>query len=164
MESIRGRNVLLVALVSLAACFSCISRNARANFSYPNFSSTSGLNLVGTTFQLGNRLRLTSAQTHQIGGAWTSAKQEVAGGFQTSFAFEVSQPDSNFGADGFAFIVQNDSVTALGTGGSALGFMDIGERFMFTVFGEAPCKLRFPAFDEFFESADVEISIVEIRF
>jgi hypothetical protein len=62
-----------------------------------------------------------------VGGAWYSAKQNVSGGFQTSFAFEVSQPDSFFGADGFAIIVQDDSATALGAGGSSLGFMDTGD-------------------------------------
>jgi hypothetical protein len=124
MKSVFGVNLLAFAFLAI---FAWSAPGARADFSYSNFSSAAGLNLVGTTSQFSNRLRLTSAQTHQIGGVWTATKQAVGGGFQTSFAFDVSQPDPNFGADGFAFIVQNDSVSALGTGGSALGFMDIGE-------------------------------------
>lgn len=101
---------------------------AAPNFpNYPNFTSTAGLNLVGTSTQFGNRVRLTAATTHQAGGLWLADKQKVADGFRTSFAFEVSEPDSNFGADGFAFLVQNVSATALGSSGSSLAFMDIGE-------------------------------------
>ena len=96
-------------------------------FDFANFSSTAGLNLVGDTAQFNTRLRLTPAEFGKVGGAWFSDRQRVIGGFRTSFQFEVSQPDPNFGADGFAFIVQDDSATALGAGGSSLGFMDIGD-------------------------------------
>lgn len=113
--------------VALLACILTTAPCAVAAFTYPNFASTNGLNLVGDAFQHGPRLRLTRADRHQIGGAWHITKQHVAAGFQTSFAFEVSEPDPNFGADGFAFIVQNVSSTALDQGsGSSLGFMDIG--------------------------------------
>jgi hypothetical protein len=70
---------------------------------------------------------LTPAERGKVGGAWFSVEQAVSNGFKTSFAFEVSDPDPDFGADGFAFIVQDVSPTALGVGGSSLGFMDIGD-------------------------------------
>jgi Legume lectin domain len=127
MKSICGGKAQRSFLFLVMAISCAAAQIASAAFTYPNFSSTAGLNLVGTTSQFGSRLRLTSAQVHQVGGVWTTSKQSVANGFSTSFAFEVSDPDPNFGADGFAFLVQNDSVSALGTGGSALGFMDIGE-------------------------------------
>src|SRR5262245_36849386 len=59
-----------------------------ADFNYANFGSTAGLNLVGSTTQFSNRLRLTAATTHQVGGVWTTVKQSVANGFNTSFAFQ----------------------------------------------------------------------------
>jgi hypothetical protein len=126
----RNRSVRLL-WVSLAtvACAANAGREIRALGpppNYPNFSSTAGLTLVGNAAQAGNRLQLTPAESSKVGGAWFTEKQFVADGFKTSFAFEVSQPDPNFGADGFVFIVQNVSPTALGQGGSSLGFMDIG--------------------------------------
>lgn len=127
MNSIRGRKALRTFRLLVIAVYCGGAGIASAAFTYPNFNSTAGLNLVGNAAQFGNRVRLTPAQTGQVGGAWFSAKQPVSAGFRTSFAFEVSEPDPDFGADGFAFIVQNVSSTALGVGGSSLGFMDIGD-------------------------------------
>jgi hypothetical protein len=121
-------NRLGLSIGLLMAAMVVIPRQSSAQaFNYPDFSSTVGLNLVGDAAPFGDRLRLTAAQVGQCGGAWFSTKQAVASGFRTSFAFEVSEPDQFFGADGFVFIVQDDSSTALGVGGSSLGFMDTGD-------------------------------------
>jgi hypothetical protein len=116
----------LVLTLVMAIAISLLIQTTHA-FEYVDFSSTAGLNLVGDSAQVGNRLQLTPAVRAKVGGAWFSTKQGVGNGFRSTFSFEVADPDPNFGADGFAFIVQNDSPTALGAAGSSLGFMDIGD-------------------------------------
>src|SRR5262249_28172873 len=77
---------------------------------YPNFSSPAGLSLVGNAVQVGNQLRLPANTNSQRGAAWFTTPQAVQGGFDTTFQFQIT----NAAADGFAFVVQNSSATALG--------------------------------------------------
>ena len=67
------------------------------------------------------RLRTNSNATGVVGGAWTFTKQRFGDGFDTTFLFQISQ-FTGPGADGFAFVIQNSSTTALGGGGGALGY------------------------------------------
>jgi hypothetical protein len=60
------------------------SRVASADLLFPDFASTTGLNLVGASASVDNRLRLTPATPNASGGAWAIAKQPIQGGFQTS--------------------------------------------------------------------------------
>lgn len=113
--------------MTFLASIAFVPRQSAALIVFSDFATTTGLNLVGDATQFNNRLRLTPAESGKVGGAWIDAKQLVAEGFRTTFAFEVAEPDPDFGADGFAFIIQNVSSTALGVGGSSLGFMDIGD-------------------------------------
>ncbi|HEY7308917.1 MAG TPA: Calx-beta domain-containing protein [Gemmataceae bacterium] len=92
-----------------------------APINYANFSSTSGLQLVGSATRTQSKLRLTPAQANKAGGAWFTTQQDVKDGFKTTFQFQMSG-----GSDGFAFIIQNDNVTALGNGGGNLGYDNSG--------------------------------------
>ena len=94
---------------------------AKAQCSFADFSSVSGLNLEGSAYQAGTRLRLTN-DWDQRGAAWCTSKTFVGNGFSTTFQFQIPSYD---GADGFTFAVQNSSSTALGAGGGGLGFSDI---------------------------------------
>ena len=84
-------------------------------FTYTNFSSTAGLNLVGVAAQYGTVLRLTPAADTVLGTAWAQAKQPCASGFDTRFQFRISNPGSRpgtpAGADGIMFTVQNTGPT-----------------------------------------------------
>jgi hypothetical protein len=80
----------------------------------------------------GVALRLTANQGGQTGSAWLLTKQEVAAGFRSTFQFRISQPGGyvdpttgQIGGDGFAFVIQNTSLTALGAGGGSLGYTGI---------------------------------------
>lgn len=66
----------------------------------------------------GNLLRLTETTEGQAGAAWYKDKVNVAGGFDTTFAFRISDGV----ADGIAFVIQDESPIALGGGGSNLGY------------------------------------------
>lgn len=118
------RGVWMIGLViGLAAT------SARAGFDYTDFSSTAGITLVGdAAVASGDRLRITPSVLGQVGAAWVNDKQSIAGGFQTDFRFQISNL-VNTGSDGFAFVIQNNSTTALGSGGGVQGFGNIPNVF-----------------------------------
>lgn len=92
-------------------------------FTYANFDSTGGLVLLRAAERSGNKLRLTPAVEQDVGAAWFAEKQAVANGFETSFAFQLTQQGGlGRGADGFAFVLQNIGPAAIAGRGSAGGF------------------------------------------
>jgi hypothetical protein len=103
--------------------------------SFPDFSNTTGLTLVGDAAQAGGRLRLTPAVENKAGAAWSSQPVDVAPGFTTSFQFQITErgghtPDwtgipGTTGADGFALVIQNSAPDALGIYASGVGYMNI---------------------------------------
>ena len=112
-----GRAIALAVLVALGAAGS-----AWGDFNYPDFSSVAGLTLVNSADQSGSVLRLTEAEEGESGAAWyTLSKAYVADGFDTTFTIQMSAD----GADGMAFVIQDDYDMALGAGGSGLGYEGI---------------------------------------
>lgn len=95
-----------------------------ADFGYADFSDVSALSLTGTAARSGSHLRLTDSSNSQWGSAWHTAKVNVASGFQTTFQYTISNPQDD-GADGMAFVIQNTSTSALGTGGGGIGYAGI---------------------------------------
>jgi peptide-N4-(N-acetyl-beta-glucosaminyl)asparagine amidase len=94
---------------------------ALAQFRYNDFSSLEGLTLVGSAQQQGNAVRLTSSAGTEAGAVWCSTKQKVSGGFDVTFRFQITNMNGG-GADGLAFVVQNEKVNALGAVGAAMGY------------------------------------------
>lgn len=92
---------------------------------YPDFSSIEGLNLVGSTVQDTEYsvLQLTSNAKLQAGACWFFQKQYIQDGFETTFKFSI--PQSQYGADGIAFVIQNESANALGGNGGGIGYLGI---------------------------------------
>jgi hypothetical protein len=89
-------------------------------------------------FLTSNVLRLTSSSSQQAGAAWYPKLVNVNEGFDTEFDYIISSPsvtcdrmdDVNTfcrsrGADGLAFVIQNDNPNAIGTCGSGLGYEGI---------------------------------------
>jgi hypothetical protein len=114
---------LLVVCFSLGVLLAFTS--AYADFSYPDFSSPEGLNLVGRAGVVGSFLRLTPASfggggTGQ-GAAWYATKQLISDGFSTSFSFRISEPYLT-GADGLAFVIQDAAPSAMGLDGNFIGY------------------------------------------
>jgi len=86
----------------------------------------------------GGALRLTPSSAGRVGAAWYGRKVNVREGFETSFSFELSNPsvrchtmDDAYthcrarGADGFAFVIQEQSEEAMGEPGQGLGYSGI---------------------------------------
>jgi Bacterial lectin len=77
--------------------------------------------LHGNAHKLRDRIRLTDIQLSQVGAAWSASRCLVASGFGVMFHFQITP----HGADGMAFVVQNDSGSALGIGGGGMGYAGI---------------------------------------
>ncbi len=94
-----------------------------ADFEYPDFSTTTDLNVVGDAAFTDSIVRLTPNLFNQAGGAWHESLQYVESGFVTTFRFQITTTDA-VAADGLAFVIQNelDGSDALGLGGGGLGY------------------------------------------
>ncbi|NJL50104.1 MAG: DUF4347 domain-containing protein, partial [Leptolyngbyaceae cyanobacterium SM2_5_2] len=92
-------------------------------FSFANFTSTSGLRLNGNAGQAGTALRLTPAKRSQSGSAFSIVPIALTAdtSFQTQFQFQLS--GGTTGADGFAFVLQNNARgnQAIGSANGNLG-------------------------------------------
>lgn len=80
-----------------------------------------GVQFIDTSATLpmisGTDLRLIDGTNDTVAAAWLTARQNVGGGFTSSFDFRMTGD-----GDGLAFVVQDDSVTAVGLGGGFLGY------------------------------------------
>jgi hypothetical protein len=99
-----GAGLLCWTVLAVASAF--------AQISYPNFSSSAGLNLVGNAQVTANRLRLTENRMNQQGSAWYATKQNLTYGFSTTFQFQLhgQSPEDGLGY-GLGFHVQNVSAS-----------------------------------------------------
>ena len=90
------------------------------------------------TARCGPALRLTPSEARSSGAAWYRRKVNVREGFDTTIRFEISNPSQKCdrlddvntfcrsrGADGFAFVLQNEGLTSLGLAGSGMGYAGI---------------------------------------
>lgn len=92
-------------------------------FNFPDFNSHQDLTIVGDAHYSGKVVRLTDNQLQMHGGVWYNTKEPVAGGFDTTFRFQLTnQGGLGNGADGLAFVLQNDGPSALAGRGSAGGW------------------------------------------
>jgi hypothetical protein len=111
-------------LRALAAGLICAGAVTSADFEFADFSSTKRLTLISNAHRAKKALRLTSADRFQVGAAWFDEKQPVTGGFDTTFSFRLTDQNINTGgADGFAFVVQNEGPKVRGGLGASGGFM-----------------------------------------
>jgi hypothetical protein len=94
-------------------------------FVFTDFADVKSLFLMRDAHRSGKTLRLTDASTFEAGAAWYKEKQPVAGGFDTTFTFRLSAQDPRRlgGADGLAFVVQNQGPKVIGGLGASGGFM-----------------------------------------
>src|SRR5581483_5640542 len=81
------------------------------------FSSTTGLQLNGTTVASGGALELTQNVTWQAGSVFWKTPVNVKT-FTTSFHFQIVNPQAN----GFTFTIQNVGPTALGGDSAGLAY------------------------------------------
>src|SRR5207248_590882 len=88
-----------------------------------NFGSgfvAGGMIFNGSAALSGSHLRITNGGTSEGGSAWFSTPVSVAS-FTNNFSFQVT-PGTAPLADGFAFVIQANNTTALGSSGGGLGY------------------------------------------
>ncbi len=121
-------------LAALAASLAPLA--AAQSFQYPDFTSTTGLSLVERAAAAGPILRVHDQTAPSGGGnrgaAWYATPVAVAGGFDTTFVFNMNQNGGfSTGGDGMAFVIQNElqagdtggvGITGIGRHASALGY------------------------------------------
>ena len=113
---------------------SCLAAAAHATvlISYPDFSSTAGLTLVGSAAPTGgplNQLQITPAEFSQAGAAYSTSAVTLGPSdtFSTTFQFQFTQAGGVVGspADGITFVLAA-SPNGLGSAGGALGYGGVG--------------------------------------
>jgi len=120
MRPKRTWQALLVASVSVV---SLMSSADAAEFSYPTFNGVPIVTNSSATISGGTILNLTPPLATQRGSAWYIDKLPVRDGFSTTFEYQIiSGGGSGGGGDGFAFLIQNESLAALGGMGSGRGY------------------------------------------
>ncbi len=123
---------VIVAAVAVLVLAGSVAPILAQSPSFSDFSSAANLNLIGNAAApvnngTANVLRLTPAAQSQAGSAWFNVLQPVAGGFTTTFTFQITDhnpTENNFPADGLAFVIQNAAAgtAALGGGGGGIGY------------------------------------------
>lgn len=88
------------------------------SYNYTNFNSTEGLTLAGAASVVDSVIDIVPGTFASVGTVWTSDQVPVGIGFEAQFSFSFDRD----GADGLAFVIQNQSPTPfLGAGGN-LGY------------------------------------------
>jgi hypothetical protein len=108
------------------ACLT-VSLAGAASINYNDFGGdTSNLQLNGVASIQGSALQLVPNVDSVAGTAYEKTAVSFSGDtwFSTSFKFNISTDPGNV-TDGFAFVLQNDIVSALGDGGRGNGFTGI---------------------------------------
>lgn len=131
-----------------------------AAFTYPDFSSTSGLTILSDAATSGVKMRLTPAAINKVGVIWYATKVPVNFSWVTIFEFQITggggianpgHESHGPGGDGLSFCIQNDGANDVGGGGSGLGY------------GGLPNSLavEFDTYDDFTfgDGGDNEVSI-----
>jgi hypothetical protein len=123
---------MLLRLTTLSLLFAATLPAISFTFADLN---TSNLNLIGNATLSPNLLRLTPALENQVGAAWFNNRVNLTNGFTVDFTFLITdrggyKPDwetgvNNDGADGLAFVIQNQSASALGLYASGIGYYNI---------------------------------------
>jgi len=119
---------ILVAAIALCA----LATTSPAQISYPRFDPINDLRPIGAVMITGGAAAMTYGGAMQTAALWSGTREDVAGGFTTTFAFRVGgqvggilHPDRTRGADGFAFVIHNSSPDAIGGTGHCLGYEGI---------------------------------------
>lgn len=102
------------------------------------FHMDAGINTIGQAFIYEDEavegvtsLRLTPASLDRVGVAFYAAKIPVENGFETTFDFRIYRPgrpegqEGEKGAEGFAFVIQNQGINARGHRGGSMGYAGI---------------------------------------
>ncbi len=113
--------------IALAMLVPVAGAAANPGFTYSDFAAPSGMSTRGAAALADGALRLTPASPQLSGAAWHTAKVPVVAGFTSTFGFRASgmggsgDATGHVGADGFAFVIQPVSSSAVVLGANGRG-------------------------------------------
>jgi hypothetical protein len=132
MMSLSRRSAAVTGRLAAAILVSSIATISAARADISGFSpSTFTLNAnaeaiaAGAPTIVGSTLNLTTAANSEATSAWFNTPQTITN-FTATFTYDFLSGSGN-PADGFAFVLQNTGLTALGGGGGAVGYGGIGQ-------------------------------------
>lgn len=120
----QGSDALDAFSVQPAAITAPIATNEplTGNFEFPDFREPSRISTVGSARVSQGVAILTPSETQIAGAIWFTNRVLITNGFTNRFDFRISSPTSS-GGDGFAFVIQNHSMSAIaGSVGPSLGY------------------------------------------
>lgn len=80
----------------------------------------------GTAVQLQcNQHQLTTNVNTQLGSVWYQTRLDLNNSFDFTFDVSLSAVSNDGGADGLVFVLQNNGLNAMGTGGGGIGFQGL---------------------------------------
>ena len=123
VQSRNGMQIILLFFLSILLCST--SLQAQMLFKVTNFAVVEDdLNMQGMSKVIDSTLFLTSARPNQAGSVWFNVKRiNLEQGFETEFEFKVTSDGKGTQiGDGFAFVIQDGGVNALGRSGEELGY------------------------------------------
>jgi len=94
-----------------------------SNRAYVSPAGVSGFTFVGDAEAVDGRISLVDLIQFTAGGAWVTEKQLIGDKFEAEFTFSLNP--SAAGADGIAFVIQNEGLGALGGAGLEMGYTGI---------------------------------------
>ena len=108
------------APVAVADSGTSISANGSVNVSFSP---------MGSAYASGasNEYVITQALNSQVGALWSNSKVSLNASF--SISADLFFGANDYGADGFSFIIQNNSKTTIGASGQGLGYANITKSF-----------------------------------
>jgi hypothetical protein len=116
-----------LTLVAFLIFLTCLGQPVFADITFTDFTSISGITLNGSAVQSVDNLKLVDGNVAgEIGTAWFSTTQSLAGGFSTEFQFSIGGEGGGAGTvgDGLAFVIQTSpsGTAAIGGDGAQVGF------------------------------------------
>jgi hypothetical protein len=108
------------------------SKCGKASFEYGDFLSDAKTYKTGYAYNLNKKIRMTSTNQDVKGAIWRAEKMPVGESFSNEFKFIISNGSNNScddnsdaGADGIAFVIQNTSLNSTGITGGGIGYANI---------------------------------------
>jgi glucose/arabinose dehydrogenase len=110
------------ALASASLFVALLAPAAQSDLTYSDFTTPFGVQFLGDAHVASTQLRLTNNASNENGAGWFTTAQKVSTPWVAEFEFQlVGGP----GADGFAFVIQNNSTNAIGGNGCELAYHGI---------------------------------------
>jgi len=124
-----GRALIQFGLLILSVTSTAFAQTPNTTVPGGDINNLAGIGSVSQISSTG--FRLTPSFPFQRGAIWMINKQFVAGGFQSTFQFQISNPGGlveatplgiQRGGDGFAFVIQNYGIPVVGPAAGYLGY------------------------------------------